>query len=330
MTLSVLALLVVAQSQARPTAASWAEHLLIADGDGTVSAFSSKDLTFDATLTKKLNGDGLLAIARSGDVLWGFDGARAFTWDDAGARWDLVKSKPPPKPCSAFAVVGGAPVGTCGPGVHRFTDGKYWDAPEFKGQISGRGFGDFPQAIASHGTQLAIGTGFGEWGGHLFVLDVSTGKWVMHTDTLGNGVGIAWTGEGWAVAWSMSHMMAHTRVRLHGPDGKPLREGAMLRDKYLRKLAWDDEAHALFGLEQNDLVCIDDKLELTKVQDVGKVKYGPEPNAVGVSPGIAELLALGGGRFLVVPLTGDALVVGAGKVTPLRAPAVDAGVPARK
>ena len=330
MTTAALVLLVFTQaSLVRPTATSWAEHLLIADGDGRQRAFSSKDLTFDAALTKKLNGAGLLAIARDGEVLWGFDGTRAFTWDAVGARWDLVKSKPPPKPCSAFAVVGGAPVGTCGPGVHRFTDGAYWDAPEFKGQISGRGFGEAPQ-VASHGTQLAVGTGFGEWGGHLFVLDVATGKWGMHTDPLGNVVGIAWTGEAWAVAWSMSHMMAHTRLRLHAADAKPVKEGAMTRDKYLRQLAWDEGAHALFGLEQNDLVRVDEMLAWVKVQDIGKVKYGPEHNAVGVSSGIAALLALGAGRFLIVPINGDAVVVGGGNVTPLRAPVPDAGTPAKK
>jgi hypothetical protein len=322
MTLTTLALLVLVQSShVGPTAASWGERVLIADGDGTVRAWSRSELAFDAGFTKQLAGEGLLAIARDGDVLWGFDGTRVFTWDDAGARWDLVKGKPPPSACTAFAVVDGKPVGTCGPGVHRFTDGKYWDAPSFKDQLEGRGFGDGPQAISSEGHQLAIGTGSGEWGGHLWLLDVSTGAWGKHYDGLGNAVGIAWTGTAWAVAWSMSHMVAHTRVRLHGRDGKPQKEGAMLRDRYLRKLTFDPETKAVFGLEQNDLVRLDAALALVKLQDVGKVKYGPEPNAVGVSPGIAVLLALGGGRFLIVPSAGgDALVVGAGKVAALRSP----------
>ena len=331
MTLTALALLVLVQSgHAAPTAASWGERLLIADGDGTVRAWNTTGLTFDAAFTRKLNGDGLLALVRSGEVLWGFDGTRVFTWDDAGARWDLVKGKPPPSTCSAFAVVDGKPVGTCGPGVHRFTDGRYWDAPAFKDQVSGKGFGDAPHAIASHGTQLAIGTGFGEWGGHLWVLDVATGAWGKHYDSLGNAVGLAWTGEAWAVAWSMSHMMASTQLRLHRPDGKPLKEGGRIRDRYLRKLVFDPESQSLFGLEQNDLVRIDDQLKFVKVQDIGKVKYGPEAHAVGVSPGIADLVALGGGRFLVLPISGEALVVGEGKVTPLRAPVLDAGPPAKK
>ncbi|MDP1918071.1 MAG: hypothetical protein Q8L14_17635 [Myxococcales bacterium] len=343
MTVTALAMLALLQaSPIHPTAAQWGEHLLVADGDGTVRAWTSKTLAFDAARTKQLNGDGLLAIVANGDVLWGFDGTRAFTWDDAGARWDLVQSKPPRSACTAFAVVDGAPVGTCGPGVHRFTDGRYWEAPAYKDQIEGRGFGDAPKAIGSHGTQLAIGTGFGEWGGHLWLLDVATGQWAKYYDELGGAVGLAWTGAGWAVAWSMSHFTALARLRVHGADGKPLKQGKELRDKYLRKLAFDDEAKVLLGLEQNTLVRIDDDLRLTNVQDVGKVKYGPERHAVGVSPGIGALLALRSrgergvvdpslaGRVLVVPIAGEPLVVGAGKVTPLRTPAVDAGAPAKK
>jgi hypothetical protein len=214
MTFGLVATLLLAA--VKPTAALDAEHLYLADGDGTVRAWNRKTLEFDTALTKKLNGDGLLAIARDGETLWGFDGTRAFTWDPNGARWDLVKGKPPGKPCTAFAVVGGKPVGTCGPGVHRFTDGKYWDAPEFKDQISGRGFGDAPHAVASSGDVLAIGTGFGEWGGHLWLLDVSTGTWSKFYDSLGNAVGIAKTDKGWLVAWSMSHVRATTRVHRPG------------------------------------------------------------------------------------------------------------------
>ncbi|MFT3706500.1 MAG: hypothetical protein QM817_02420 [Archangium sp.] len=318
----MLALLLVLAA-VKPTAAVDADHLFIADGDGTVRAWNRKTLEFDAALTKKLNGDGLLAIARDGETLWGFDGTRTFTWDPNGARWDLVKGKPPPVPCSAFAVVGGKPVGTCGPGVHRFTDGKYWDAPEFKDQIKGRGFGESPHAIASSGDVLAIGTGFGEWGGHLWLLDVSTGKWSKFYDELGNAVGIAKTEKGWLVAWSMSHMRASVHLRLHGAaDAKEVAVGKELDDRYVRALAFDAEAKGVIGLEQSDLVKVTDKLGLEQVQGkVGEVKYGPERNAVGVSPGIGAFLPLGGGRYVIVPTSGPPLVAGGGKSVSLVAPA---------
>lgn len=310
----------VALAAVPPSGVSLGAHYLVADGDGTVRAWSTKDNRLDAALTKKLNGDGLLAIALDGGTLWGFDGTRAFTWDDAGARWDLVPSKPPLKPCTHFAVVGGAPVGLCGPGVHRFTDGRYFEAPEFNDQVRGRGFGDHPH-VAAHGAVLAIGTGFGEWGGHLWLLDVSDGSWRKHYDALGNAAGVAWTGTAWAVAWSMSHMMATTRARVHGADGKPVKEGAQQRDRYLRAIAWDDSARALFGLEQNDLVRFDESLAFKKVQAITPVKYGPERDAVGVSSGIASFVALGKGQFLVVPESGEPLLVGGGKSDRLRLPA---------
>jgi hypothetical protein len=299
----------------KPTAALDADHLYVADGDGTVRAWNRSTFELDAPLTKKLNGDGLLAIVRDGETLWGFDSTRVFTWDFHGARWELVKGKAPPAPCSAFAVVGGKPVGTCGPGVHRFTDGKYWNAPEFKEQIRGRGFGESPHAIASNGNVLAIGTGFGEWGGHLWLLDVSTGAWSKFYDSLGNAVGIAKTDKGWFVAWSMSHMSAHTRVRLHGADAKELTLGPEFDGRYLRALAAD--GGALFGIEQNELVKVTNALKLEKVQSFTPVKYGPERNAVGVSPGISAFLPIGDERFLLVPVSGSPLIIGKGKTVAL-------------
>ncbi|MBL8916939.1 MAG: hypothetical protein JNM17_39915 [Archangium sp.] len=314
-------LVVLALIAVKPTAVVDAERLYVADADGTVRVWNRKTLEFDAAQTKKMNGDGLLAIARDGETLWGFDGSRAFTWDPNGARWDLQKGKPPPMPCSAFAVVGGKPVGTCGPGVHRFTDGKYWDAPEFNDQVKGRGFGEAPHAIAASGNVLAIGTGFGEWGGHLWLLDVSTGKWSKFYDSLGNAVGIAKTEKGWVVAWSMSHMMAHARLRLHDDAAKEVVAGAELRDRYVRTLTFDSESKAVVGLEQQDLVKVTEKLGLEKVQSaVGQVKYGPERNAVGVSPGIGSFIALGGGRYVIVGTSGPPLVVGGGKSVSLVAP----------
>lgn len=323
--LATLLVSLLAAGPLRPSAAAWGERVIVADGDGTLSAFTLNDLRFDAAFSRQLQGDGLLAVARDGDVLWGFDGRRVFTWDDAGARWDLVKAKGPPAECRAFAVVARAPVCVTGTAVYRFTTGTVFEAPPFDGQVRGRGFGDAPHAVAAAGNQLAIGTGFGEWGGFLWLLDLETGAWSSYPDTLGNAVGIAWTGDAWAVAWSMSHFDATTRVRLHGRDAKPLKESARLRGKYLRTLAWDAEQQTLVGLEQQALVKVTPGLVLERLQPIGKVTYGPERNAVGVSPGIAQLTALGRGRYLIVPLQGPALVASGGKTVALVTPRSDGG-----
>lgn len=323
--LATLLASLLAAGPIRPSAATWGERIIVADADGTLSAFTLSDLRYDAAFSKQLNGDGLLAVVRDGDVLWGFDGRRVFTWDDAGARWDLVKAKGPPSECLAFAVVAHAPVCLTGTAVYRFTTGTVFEAPAFDGQVKGRGFAEPPQAIAAEGTQLAIGTGFGEWGGFFFLLDVETGAWSSFPDSLGNAVGIAWTGEAWAVAWSMSHFDATTQLRLHGRDAKPLKSSARVRGKYLRKLAWDAEQQALVGLEQQTLVKVTPALAFERLQPIGKVAYGPEPHAIGVSPGIAQLTALGKGRYLIVPLQGPALVASGGKTVTLTPPRGDAG-----
>lgn len=319
--LTAFALLLVAQSgTVSPTGSTFGAHLLIADGDGTVRAWTQKDYALDEAFTKKLNGDGLLSIIRDKDVLWGFDGTRVFIWDAVTARWDLQPSKPPKTACTHFAIVEGKPVGVCGVGVHRFTDGKYWESPGFADQLKGQGFGGDVNAVASQGAQLAICTGRGEWGGYFWLLDVTSGAWTHHYDSLGYAVGAAWNGKAWGVAWSMSHFSADTRVRLHASDATVLEEGNEFEGRYLRQLAWDEEAQSFFGLEQNDLVRVGKKLfTLTKVQSVGKVKYGKERHAVGVSSGISQLLPLGAGQFLLVPKTGEPLVVSAGKVIPLKA-----------
>lgn len=308
-----------------PSGLLFGPRYLVADGDGTVRAWSTKDLQLDAAFTKKLNGDGLLGIASADDgTLWGFDGRRVFTWDGVSEQWDLVPSKSPPKPCTHFAVISNTPVGVCGPGVFRFTDGRFFEGPEFKDQVRGRGFGEHPHLVG-HGSVLAIGTGFGEWGGHLWLLDVADGSWRKHYDAHGNAVGLAWTGSAWAVAWSMSHMMARTTPRLHDADAKPTVQGKERRDQYLRALAWDDEAKALFGLEQNELVRFDAALGFTKVQSIAPVKYGAERHAVGVSSGIAAFVAVGKGLFLVVPESGEPLIVGGGKSEQLRVEVRDGG-----
>jgi hypothetical protein len=301
-----------------PTAAQHEGHLVIADGAGAVRAWAAKDLSLDAELTKRLSGQTVLAVVAAPGTLWGFDASRPFRWDDAGARWEPVPSTPPAAPCLAFAVVAGAPVCVTQASVHRFTDGRVFDAPPFKDQLEGRGFGHGPAVLATHGSQPALGVSFGEWGGFLWLLDVASGAWARHYDSLGAPAGIAWTGAAWAVAWSMSHFDASTRVRLHGVDGAPTREGPLLSARYLRALAWDDEGKALFGLERQQVVRVEASLDLTSLHRIGKVAYGPERNAIGVSPGVAAFQVLQGGGLLLVPHHGDAVVIARGKTSPLR------------
>jgi hypothetical protein len=306
--LPAMVVMMLASNAFKPTAVVSGGHLLVADGAGAVRSWSAKDLAPEAQL-----GGSMSAIASDGSALWGTDGKHAFRWSEPEKAWKQLTGKPAPAGCNAFAVVRGAPVATCGPGVFRFTDGKYWDAPEFHDQIKGRGFGESPQAIAAHDAQLAIGTGFGEWGGYLWLLDTTKGEWTKFYDALAYVNGVAWNGQSWAIAWSMSHMSASTQVRLHSIDAKVALEDKEVRGKYLRAIAVEPSSHAMFAIEQNELVRVDEKLALSKVQDIGTVKYESERMAVGVASGVAAFLAIGDGRWLVVPVSGQPLVVGGGK-----------------
>lgn len=323
MTMVLISLLSVTPQPAalRPTAVTWGGHLLIADGKGGVHAWNAGDLSFDDGFSKQLAGERVIAIAAGNTTLWGFDGTRALQWEARGAlsRWVALQAKPPPGRCNAFAVVREDPVCVCGPGVFRFPDARYWAVPLVAPELARRGFGELPLSLAVHEAQLALGTGLGEWGGTLWLLDVTTGNWKWHSDALGNPVGVASTSSGWAVAWSMSHFLTTTRVRLHRADATPLEEGPVLEGRYLRALSADGQGQ-LLGVEQQELVHVTETLTIEAMQSVGQVAYGLERHAAGVSSGIAAFVTLVGTRALIVSDGGEGRVVGAGKSKILAVP----------
>ena len=110
------------------------------------------------------------------------------------------------------------------------------------------------------------------------------------------------------VTWSMSHLgLAMARVRVHRADGTVEREFSKLQGRYYQKLAWGLDG-LLYAIEQRDLVKVVDGAPVL-VAKLGKLRYGDEPNAVGVAPGIVQLLPLDAKTLLVVPLSGTPIVV---------------------
>jgi hypothetical protein len=276
---------------ATPTAVEWKGTLVATDGK-TVKAWSMPKLEPVNAFASKLP---IEAVARDERSLWAFSSGATFRW--SGTGWDAMPTHGAKGPCLAYAVVDGAPVGLCGTLVHRFSDGATWPGPKFADQIRGEGFGGL-HVVASHGSQLAIGTGFGEWGGYLWLLDLKTGTWSHFYDELHYVNGLAWNGKGWTVAWSMSHFDASTQVREHRPDATVLRAGPDFDKTYLRTLA--SSPTGVIGVEEQRVVRVTAKLELEAMRDLtGEVLYGPESHAVGVASGITALIPSGDDPVLV-------------------------------
>ena len=114
-------------------------------------------------------------------------------------------------------------------------------------------------AVRAAGTHVWVGTGYGEWGGALFGLDLTSGQWVQFKDTLHYVTGISEDGQGrlW-VSWSMSHFGADMLLRVHRPDATVERAFTESRSKYIQTVAWDEASQILYGIEQNSLVRFED------------------------------------------------------------------------
>lgn len=279
-----LALLALA---AAPTAVEWKGTLVATDGK-VVKAWTMPKLTPVTTFDSKRPID---AIARDERSLWAFSNGATFRW--SGTAWDAMTTRAAKGPCLAYAVVDGAPIGLCGMLVHRFSDGTTWPGPKFADQMRGEGFAGL-HVVASHGTQLALGTGFGEWGGYLWLLDLKTGRWAHFYDAYHSVNGLAWNGKGWTVAWAMNPLVS-TLVREHRLDASAEREGPDINGHDLRALMSNDTGIA--GVEKQRVVLVTPTLEIENGRDLEGLSSPQAPT--GVSFGISALIPNGSDPVLV-------------------------------
>ena len=159
------------------------------------------------------------------------------------------------------------------------------------------------------------GTGYGEWGGHLVVLELDRDKWTQYSDDLGYASGVAEKNGNVYVAWSMSHMMADARLRIHRPDVSVDRAFPALDKHYYQKLAFgiDGQLHAI---DREELVKLVDGAPV-HVANLGGLPYVQEPMAVGVAPAVVQLLPLDANTFMVGTRASGPLVVRNGAVRKL-------------
>jgi hypothetical protein len=174
--------------------------------------------------------------------------------------------------------------------------------PMLKGQIPTNSL----RMLASDATDsmLWIGTGNGEWGGHLVGLNSRTGEWVQHYDALHYVTGITHaTLDEVIVSWSMSHFGANTLIRAHKLDARPSLSYPYLVSKYYQIIAYSPYDKTLYGVETVDLVSIKEG-KPTKIAELKGDLFEREPNAIGVAPGVAAILPVAPKTLIVVPKFG--------------------------
>lgn len=304
-----------ALSKQGPSVVVLGEHIVHLSQDGKVHAWRTKDLGADAEYARALASQPLRLLATGRGQLWGTDLARLYRWSEDTRTWKPEASLPKSLEFAIdLAVVGDRPVVVYTAHVVEARTGKVHPLAKLKKAA-------FPVmralAVQATATHVWVGTGYGEWGGALYGLELSSGRWVQFKDSLHYVTGITEDAEGrlW-VSWSMSHFDARTLLRVHRKDATAEREYPELRSKYIQTVAWDDARQVLHGVEQQSLVRFEDGKPVD-VHSLGELAYAQEANAIGVAPGITRMEALGPQRFLLVHESAAPRVYVDGKVVAL-------------
>ncbi|MDC0709084.1 hypothetical protein POL68_11480 [Stigmatella sp. ncwal1] len=298
-----------------PSVVVQGEHIVHLSGEGKVHAWRLGDLGADPDYARALASQRMLLLATGGGQLWGTDLARVYRWSEKERAWTSEGSLPARKEAAIdLAVVGDRPVVVYTSSVVEALTGKVHPLSKLKNAFA-KGF----RALAVHasGTHVWVGTGYGEWGGCLFGLDLKSGQWAQSKDSLHYVTGISGDGKGnlW-VSWSMSHFMANTLLRVHRLDATVAKEYPELKSKYIQTVAWDDARKVLYGIEQNSLVRFEEGKPV-ELSALGQLPYAQEPNAIGVSPGMIRLEVIGPERLLLVHESRAPFVYADGKLVTL-------------
>jgi hypothetical protein len=285
-------------SKRGPSVAVLGEHIVYLPQEGKVRVWRAGDLGADPEYARALASPPLRLLATGGGQLWGTDLARVYRWSAEAREWTSVGAFPARKEAVLdLAVVGDRPVAVYTSSIVELRTGKVHPLSKLKNACA-RGF----RALAVHatGTHVWVGTGYGEWGGCLFGLDLERGHWVQFKDSFHYVTGITGDGQGhlW-VSWSMSHFGANALLRVHRTDATVELEHPELKSNYIQTIAWDEGSKVLYGIEQNRLVRFE-KGQPVELVSLGQLPYANEPNAIGVSPGMTRLEVLGPGRLLLV------------------------------
>lgn len=289
-------------------AVSWSGRLVVLESDGTFLAWSLSDLQPDSVAVKELALPDALHVTCGQSRLWVATKTAVYSHEVDVHGWtkvaELTENE---QPLLALVLVGDAPLLVYPSKVVDPITKRSFKVPEVEGMIKINLFG-----MHDHWgtTSMAwIGTGYGEWGGHLIGFDLKKETWVHFYDGLHYVTGITQSDSDYiTVAWSMSHFMANTLIREHDITGKPFHQEAELESKYYQRIAFSSFDQALYGIENKSLVRIIKGQPTEIVKLTGRL-FEREPKAIGVAPGIRALIPVARSVVMVVPIHGQPLSV---------------------
>jgi hypothetical protein len=295
------------KTQAVPGGALLGDRIVYLDADGSWHAWSLARLKEDAALAKALALPGAVAVAYGEGRLFATDGSQVSAFSSEKRAWERIAALPAHRNALLrLLVASSGPVVVYPDEVYEVGRAIHHRVPELTpGQVHPRSLRLLDACAA--GDQLWVGTGYGEWGGHLVGLALGRAAWSQHYDSLHYATGLAEKNGKLFVSWSMSHFRASTLLRIHRPDGGVEREFPELNNHYYQKLAFGLDGQ-LYAIERERLVKVVDGAPVL-VAELGKLRYSPEPNAIGVAPGIVQLLALDARTWLVVTISDGAIAI---------------------
>jgi hypothetical protein len=293
-------------------AVAWADRLVVLKGDGVLVMWQAGDKGFEFVPGDEAPLKEINHVAVSNSRLWAATSTGVFRREARDKRWTEVTTLPKSKDTLlALAVVGETPLLVYPTHVYDPLKKKDFSVPESKiapGVLA-------LKACYATSTMVWLGTGRGEWGGTLYGLDPENGAWVHYSDSLHYVTGITSVARDRPlVSWSMSHFMATAMIRTHDIGAQPSSEWNEVKRRYYQRVAYSAFDHALYVIENESLARITRMASAEIVRLPGQV-FAPEPNAIGVAPGVRAVVPMGPHSIIVAPNIGAPMQVDTAKKT---------------
>jgi hypothetical protein len=303
-----------------PAAALYKGELIYLDQHRRFRVWGLEEGEFDQGKSSRLAHAGMTRLASNGAGLWATDKSSLYSWSPGENTWNRICGLGGDgEELEALVVVESAPLLVFPRKVESPTAGRTYKVPKLKGQLDLNSLRVIAHLATD--TMLWMGTGQGEWGGHLVGLNLKTGKWVQHYDELHYVTGITQAShEELIVSWAMSHFGASTRIRVHKLDSTPKVAYPTLESKYYQRVVYSTFDKTLYGIEDIYVVSIKDG-KPSKIAGLAGQLFEREPMAIGVSPGISALVPIAAKTLIIVPNHGLPWMLKNGHLTRLRVPA---------